>query len=237
MSTVSRAWKVSSAFVKLADALVGEYDVLDVLHTLVEESVGLLDAEAAGLLLADSTGQLQVLASTSEESQLVEILQSEAGIGPCVDAFRTGQVVTLTDIAADGGNYPAFQEAALSQGFLSVHAIPMRFRPKTIGALNLFRSETGALTEEDAAIGQALADVATISILQERTVRENAAVNEQLQRALNSRILIEQAKGVIAQRSQVNMNEAFNRLRAHARSHNELMHESAEKVISSAVQL
>jgi len=237
MSTVSRAWQVSSAFVKLADALVGEYDVLDVLHTLVEESVALLDAEAAGLLLADATGQLQVLASTSEESQLVEILQSEAGIGPCVDAFRTGQVVTLTDIAADGGNYPEFQEAALSQGFLSVHAIPMRFRPKTIGALNLFRSETGALTEEDAAIGQALADVATISILQERTVRENAAVNEQLQRALNSRILIEQAKGVIAQRSQVNMNEAFNRLRAHARSHNELMHESAEKVISSAVQL
>lgn len=237
MSTVSRAWQVSSAFVKLADALVGEYDVLDVLHTLVEESVALLDAEAAGLLLADATGQLQVLASTSEESQLVEILQSEAGIGPCVDAFRTGQVVTLNDIAADGGKYPEFQEAALSQGFRSVHAIPMRFRPKTIGALNLFRSETGSLTEEDAAIGQALADVATISILQERTVRENAAVNEQLQRALNSRILIEQAKGVIAQRSQVNMNEAFNRLRAHARSHNELMHESAEKVISSAVQL
>ncbi|TDW29314.1 GAF and ANTAR domain-containing protein [Cryobacterium psychrophilum] len=237
MTTVSRAWQVSSAFVKLTDTLVGEYDVLDVLHTLVEVSVDLLDAESAGLLLVDPNGELQVLASTSEESQLVEILQSQAGVGPCIDAFRTGTVVTISDIATEGSQYPEFQAAALSQGFHSVHAIPMRVRPNTIGALNLFRKNTGRLTEEDAAIGQALADVATISILQERTVRENTVVNEQLQRALNSRILIEQAKGVIAQRSQVNMNEAFNRLRAYARSHNELMHESAEKVISSTVQL
>ncbi|MDH6237686.1 GAF and ANTAR domain-containing protein [Cryobacterium sp. CG_9.6] len=238
MSTVSRASLVSGAFVKLADALVGEYDVVDVLHTLVEQSVELLDAEAAGLLIADQDGILQVLASTSEESQLVEILQSEAGVGPCVDAFRTGVVVTIDDIASvEGDRYPDFQAAALSQGFRSVHAIPMRLRPNTIGALNLFRIQTGALSEEDAAIGQALADVATISILQERTVRENAAVTEQLQRALNSRVLIEQAKGVIAQRSQLNMNDAFNRLRTYARAHNESMHESAEKVISNEVRV
>jgi len=238
MNTINRVLLVSDAFVKLADALVGEYDMLDVLHTLVEQSVLLLDAEAAGLLLADENGVLQVLASTSEESQLVEILQSKAGVGPCVDAFRNGTVVTIDDIAsAAGARYPDFQDAALSQGFRSVHAIPMRFRPHTIGALNLFRTTTGSLTIEDAAIGQALADVATISILHERTTRENAVVNEQLQRALNSRVLIEQAKGVIAQRSQLNMNDAFNRLRSYARAHNESMHESAGKIVSNTVKL
>lgn len=234
---LSRASRVSEAFVKLTDALVGEFDVLDILHTLVEESVELLDATAAGLLLADPSGQLQVLASTSEASQLVEVLQSQAGVGPCVDAYKTGKVVTLADIEAEGNRYPDFQAAALSQGFRSVHAIPMRVRPRTIGALNLFRVDKGDMSTDDAAIGQALADVATISILQERTFRENTMVNEQLQRALNSRILIEQAKGVIAQRSGVDMDEAFSRLRAYARSHNEAMHDSARGVIDRTVSL
>lgn len=228
---------VSASFVKLADALVGEYDVVDVLHTLVVESVTLLDASAAGLLLADPFGELQVLASTSEESYLVEVLQQQAGAGPCVDAFLTGKVVTIKDIEADGDRYPDFQRAALSQGFHSVHAIPMRLRPRTIGALNLFRTDVGDLTAEDAAIGQALADVATISILQERTFRENAIVNSQLQHALNSRILVEQAKGVIAQTSSIGMNEAFTRLRNYARSHNRTLQATAEEVIGRTLTL
>ena len=228
---------MSEAFVKLTDALVGQFDVLDILHTLVDESVELLDATAAGLLLADPHGHLQVLASTSEASQLVEVLQSQAGVGPCVDAFKLGTVVTLADIAAEGDRYPDFQAAALSQGFQSVHAIPMRMRPRTIGALNLFRTEKGEITADDASIGQALADVATISILQERAFRENTMVNEQLQRALNSRILIEQAKGVIAQRSNVDMDEAFRLLRAYARTHNEAMHDTARSVISRGISL
>ncbi|MDH6238450.1 GAF and ANTAR domain-containing protein [Cryobacterium sp. CG_9.6] len=238
MNAISRTALVTDAFVKLAAALVGEYDVVDVLHILVEQSVLLLDVDAAGLLLADQNGVLQVLASTNEESQLVEILQSQAGVGPCVDAYRTGTVVTIDDIAsAESAQYPDFQTAALSQGFRSVHAIPMRLRPNTIGALNLFRTTTGTLTLEDAAIGQALADVATISILHKRSVRDNTAVNEQLQRALNSRVLIEQAKGVIAQRNQLTINDAFNRLRTYARAHNESIHDSAEKVINNTVQL
>lgn len=237
MDAVSRASLVSASFVKLADALVGEYDVVDVLHTLVVESVTLLDASAAGLLLADPSGELQVLASTSEESYLVEVLQQQAGAGPCVDAFLTGKVVTINDIEADGDRYPAFQRAALSQGFHSVHAIPMRLRPRTIGALNLFRTDVGDLTAEDAAIGQALADVATISILQERTFRENAIVNSQLQHALNSRILVEQAKGVISQTSSIGMNEAFTRLRSYARSHNRTLQATAEDVIGRTLTL
>ncbi|HAM26959.1 MAG TPA: transcriptional regulator [Microbacteriaceae bacterium] len=237
MEAVSRASLVSASFVRLADALVGDYDVVDLMHTLVEESVRLLDASAAGLLLADLNGELQVLASSSEESHLVEVLQQRAGAGPCVDAYLTGKVVTISDIGAEGDRYPAFQAAALSQGFHSVHAIPMRLRPRTIGALNLFRTAVGDLTAEDAAIGQALADVATIGILQERAVRENAIVNEQLQSALNSRVLIEQAKGVIAQSSNVDMNEAFNRLRSYARAHQETLHATAENVINHVLVL
>lgn len=237
MDDVSRAELVSAAFVKLAGELVGEYDIVDMLHTLVIESVTVLDASAAGLLLADPLGELQVLASTSEESYLVEVLQQQAGAGPCVDAYRTGTVVTINDIDAAGHMYPDFREAALSQGFHSVHAIPMRLRHRTIGALNLFRTETGDLSPEDAAIGQALADVATLSILQERAFRENAVVNSQLQHALSSRILVEQAKGVIAQGGNVDMNEAFTRLRSYARAHNQTIHATAERVICRTLTL
>ncbi|WP_370446196.1 GAF and ANTAR domain-containing protein [Cryobacterium sp. Y57] len=235
MTKLSRASLVSGAFVQLADALVGEYDSADLLRTLVDQCVVLLDATAAGLLLADQHGNLQVIASTSEESRRVEVLQNEAGAGPCVDAYRSGTVVTLSDIAADGNDYPDFQAAALAQGFQSVHAIPMRFRPSTIGALNLFRSHKGALSDEDAVIGQALADVATITLLHERTARKNATVNAQLQHALNSRVFIEQAKGVIAARNNINMDEAFKRLRAHARSRQEPMHRSAADVINNLI--
>ena len=237
MTNVTRAALVSGAFVELADTLVGEYDAVDLLRTLVDHCVVLLDASAAGLLLADSNGNLQVIAATSEESYLVEVLQHQAGAGPCVDAYRSGAVVSLSDIAADGHRYPDFQAAALSQGFQSVHAIPMRFRSNAIGALNLFRTRKGALRSEDAVIGQALADVATISILHERSARKNATVNAQLQRALTSRVFIEQAKGVIAARNNINMDEAFKRLREYARAHQEPMHRSAANVINNVVMI
>ncbi|KGJ72449.1 transcriptional regulator [Cryobacterium roopkundense] len=235
MKRTSRASLVSGAFVELADALVGEYDVLDLLRTLVDQCVVLLDASAAGVVLVDQNGQLQVLASSSEEGHIVEIMQHRAGAGPCVDAYLTGEVVTLSDIEAEGHRYPAFQMVALSQGFQSVHAIPMRLRPNTIGALNLFRTHKGVLSDEDATIGQALADVATISLLHESAARESTAVNEQLQRALNSRVFIEQAKGVIAQRNGISMEDAFKRLRQHARSRQEPMHVSAANIIDNLI--
>src|SRR5512141_1674143 len=185
MAMISRAGRVSAAFVKIANTLVADYDVFDLLHTLVDESVGILDAAAAGLVLVDPAGDLQVMASTSEESQLVEVLQLEAGAGPCVDCYRTGAVVTIDDIEAQGSQWPLFQSAALSQGFRSLHAVPMRLRSRTIGALNLFGHEPGPLTADDAAIAQAFADVATITLLQERAARESALINEQLKRALS----------------------------------------------------
>ncbi|HEY3572845.1 MAG TPA: GAF and ANTAR domain-containing protein [Arthrobacter sp.] len=237
MVTASRAQRVSAAFVRLTDTLVADYDVLDLLHALVEASVDLLDAAAAGLLLADPHGELQVVASTSERSQLVEILQLRAGSGPCVECYLTGTVIAVDDIESLGARWPDFREAALSQGFRSVHAVPMRVHGKTIGAMGLFGELPGALTPEDIAIGQALADVATISILQERTIRESALVNEQLQRALNSRVLIEQAKGVISHTAGVDMEEAFKRLRTYARENSQNLHDTATQIINRTLRL
>lgn len=237
MAILSRARRVSTAFVKIADTLVADYDVVDLLHTLVDESVGLLDAAAAGLLLVDPAGDLQVMASTSEKIQLVEVLQLEAGVGPCVDCFHTGAVVEINDIASEGSAWPQFQTAALSQGFVSVHAVPMRLRGHTIGALNLFRHERGPLSTEDAAIAQAFADVATISLLQERALRESNMVNEQLQRALNSRIVIEQAKGVIAHTADVSIDQAFNLLRSYARSHSQPLSETSKNVVERTITI
>ena len=237
METSTRATRVSAAFVKVANTLVDDYDVLDLLHTLVEETVDLLDATAAGLMLAGPDGVLQVLASTSEESHLIEVLQQESGEGPCVECYVTGVPVTIRDIAGTGDRWPGFKDAAAIQGYQSVHAFPMRVRGKTIGAMNLFRTDTGELNEEDVAIGQALADVATISILQERTIKESAVVTDQLQQALNSRILIEQAKGVIAHISDITTDEAFQRLRKHARSHQASLSDTAQAVLSRTLTL
>jgi hypothetical protein len=237
MATVTRPEQVSAAFLRLTTTLITRYDVLELLHILVEESVRLLDAAQAGLLLADPYGELQLLASTSEESQLVEILQLQAGEGPCIDCYRTGSVVTVDDITALGERWPAFQEAALGQSFRSVHAVPLRIHERTIGAMGLFGAERGSLNHEDAAIGQALADVATISLIQERTLHESRIINDQLQRALNSRITIEQAKGVISHTSSVDMGEAFIRLRNYARSHQQSLHDTAARVLDRTLVL
>ena len=236
MAAASRAERVSGAFVRLTATLVADYDVLDLLHTLVEESRQLLDAAAAGLLLADPQGELQVMASTSEESRQVEILQLQSGSGPCVECHRTGRPVAVADIAALS-TWPDFRDAALSCGFRSVHAVPMRIHGRAIGAMGLFGAGTGSLTVEDAAICQALADVATISLIQERSRREAVLVNEQLQRALNTRVLIEQAKGVIAHTAGVDMDEAFNRLRAYARTNNQGLHETAAQIVDRSLTL
>ncbi|MET4591237.1 GAF and ANTAR domain-containing protein [Arthrobacter sp. 754] len=236
MGFSTRAERVSVAFVKITDTLVADYDVVDLLHTLVEESVGLLDVAAAGLLLADPSGELQVVASTSEESRLVEILQLRAGAGPCVECYLSGKAVEVASIANLTG-WQEFREAALSQGFRAVHAVPMRVHGRIIGAMGLFGDQEGALTAEDAAIGQALADVATISLMQERTIREAVLVNEQLQRALNTRVLIEQAKGVIAHTAGVDMDEAFNRLRSHARANSQSLHVTAGRIVDRSLTL
>jgi GAF domain-containing protein len=235
MVAETRERRLVDTFVTLADTLVAGYDVVDLLQTLVEACAELLDASAAGLLLADDSGDLAVVASTSERSRLVEMMQLHSGHGPCVEAYTTGAVVEVEDLELLSSRWPDFREEALAQGFRSVHAIPLRLRGTVIGTLNLFLSEPGLMSPEDASVARGLADVATIGILHERTIRENSVAREQLQHALDSRVVIEQAKGVIAQTRNVDMDAAFRILRAYARSNNLNLHDVAARVVARSV--
>ncbi len=235
MSEKTREHRIADAFVTVADTLIADFDIIDLLHTLVNECVDLLDVDAGGLLLADEAGELQLVASTSEQAQFVEVIQLSAGAGPCVDSYRQGVAVTVADMETDGGAWPRFQAAALDQGFHAVFATPMRLRGHVLGAMNLFSKTVGAPTEQDALIAQALADIATIGILQERSIRETHILNEQLQRALESRVLIEQAKGVLAAVGPLDMDEAFAALRSFARAHRMTLRDVAQQVAARTI--
>jgi GAF domain-containing protein len=212
---------ISRAFVALADTLVDDYDIIDLLDRLVGYSVALLDADAAAIMLADARGQLHAVAASSEDAELMELLQLQAEQGPCVECFHSAAPVSAPDLTKATTRWPRFIAAAGARGvFASVHAVPLRLRGQAIGALNLLHRDPGPLPEDDLALGQALADIATIGILQERAIRRGEVVNEQLQTALNSRVIIEQAKGVLAQHSGLAMDEAFNQLRGYARARN-----------------
>ena len=237
MTTETRESRLSAAFVKLADTLVTEFDVVDLLHWLIERCTEILDTQAGGLMLTDLTGQLQVVASTSEEAEFLEVFQLAAGEGPCLDCFRTGTPVTVGDIEVDRGTWPTFSTEALKQGFKSVHATPLRLRGQVIGTMNLFSLHIGALVPEDIAVAQALADVATIGILQERHIRSANLVAVQLQRALGSRVLIEQAKGVLAATMNTTMNDAFAIMRTYARDRNLRLREVAGDVVSGRIDV
>jgi GAF domain-containing protein len=221
------------AFVTLADTLVDDYDVVEFAQELVEDCVSLLDVDSAGLLLADLRGGLQMLASTSEQTRMLELLQIQSDDGPCLEAYRTGQQVLVDDLASDTSRWPEFAARASADGFGSVIAIPLRLRSERIGALNLFRRVPRSMTDSDLLVAQALADVATIGILHQRVLTRGALVNSQLQTALNSRVLIEQAKGVLAERLGIDMDQAFVRLRSMARSNNRHLSETARAVIDN----
>ena len=218
MTGPTRELQLLGTFVTLADSLVDDFDVVDLLQRLVDECISLFDAAAAGILLLSPAHELEVIVSTSERSELVELMQLRVGAGPCVEAATTGKVVSVDDIDAISDRWPAFAADARASGFSSIHAIPLRLRDSTLGSLNLLRDEPGALNAADAAAAQALADIATISILQQRLVEESELAQAQLQRALDSRVVIEQAKGYLAQRRNIDMDEAFARIRSHARS-------------------
>ena len=237
MVTKSREGQLLETFVTLADSLVAGYDVVDLLHTLVEKCAALLDASAAGIILSAGDGELEVVASTNERSRLVEILQLRAGNGPCVESFMTGHAVSIPDIAAVGQKWPRFRAGALDQGFSSMHAVPLRLRDTTIGSLNLFWDYPGGINALDTLTVQALADVATIGILQERAIRESDIVRQQLQHALDSRVLIEQAKGVVAYTNEVDMGDAFLLIREHARSHGIPLADVAEQIVKRTLKL
>jgi GAF domain-containing protein len=224
-------------FVSLADSLVSDFDVLELLQTLVDQATLLFDASASGIIIGPDDAHLEVVASTSEKSRLVGLMQLEVGEGPCVEAVTTGQVVSVADVRAIADRWPAFAAEAAGAGYVSVHAIPLRLRGQVIGSLNLFREHEGVLNEADAIAAQALADVATISVLQERTIRDTTVVHDQLRHALDSRVVIEQAKGVIAHTHGLDMDEAFRLIRAEARSTSTAMPALAAEIVAGRVTL
>ena len=233
MSDPDREQQVSQAFVALADTLVDDYDIIDLLDRLVARSVQLLAADAAGIMLGDSRHELRVVAASSEDANTMELLALQSDEGPCLDCYRTAAQVRVPDIAERESTWPTFTSAVERAGaFRSVHALPLRLRGQAIGALTLFHREPGPLPEADLALGQALADVATIGILQERAIGRSEVVNEQLQVALNSRVVIEQAKGVVAQSSELPMNDAFALLRGYARGNNLRLSDVARQVVA-----
>jgi GAF domain-containing protein len=225
---------LSETFVELADTMVVGFDILDFLHLLTDRVTHLIDVSAAGLLLADQRGHLRVVAASSEKARVLELFQIQSEQGPCMDCFRSGQPGAVTDLGVEGDRWPLFAPAAQRAGFVAVQALPMRLREQVIGALNLFRATPGTFAVADMRIGQALADVATISLLQERLLRQSEALNEQLQTALNSRVTIEQAKGKLAERLRVDTDEAFHLLRGYARSHNRRLSDLARDFVDGS---
>jgi GAF domain-containing protein len=224
-----------TTLVELADNLVDNYDVIDVLTVLVDRCVTTIDVDAAGVLLASPGGELQFVASSSESMKVLELFQLQADEGPCVDCYRGGVAIVNQALTDDEQRWPRFSPRALAQGFQAVHCLPMRLRGQTIGALNLFRTHQGILEMEDVAVAQGFADVATIAILQHQSSLSASTLNDQLNNALNSRIIIEQAKGMIRQAVNCDMDEAFGRLRAHARNHNDGLTEVATQVVEGDI--
>jgi transcriptional regulator with GAF, ATPase, and Fis domain len=225
---------LSDTFVDLADTMVADFDIIDFLHMLADRSVRLLAASAAGVVLVDPRGELRIAAASSEAAELIELFQIQNDQGPCLDCFRTGQPVTAADLSGPQQRWPEFAAAAVQAGFRTVEALPMRLRGQVIGALNLFRAGSGPFELSDLRVGQALADVATIGLLQERNLRRSETIAEQLQAALNSRIIIEQAKGKLAERYNLTMDQAFTLLRDHARTTNQRLTDTARELVDSA---
>jgi GAF domain-containing protein len=225
---------LSSTFVDLADTMVADFDVIDFLHILTDRSVRLLPASAAGVLLTDPRGELRVAAASSDAAGMLELFQVHNDQGPCMDCLRTAQAVTAADLAGPDQRWPRFASAAVNAGFRTVQALPMRLRDEVIGALNLFGAETAAFNPEDLRIGQALADVATIGLLQQRNRRTREQHAGQLQSAPNSRVIIEQAKGKLAERLSIDIDHAFKMLRDYARNSNQRLTDVARNFVDSA---
>jgi GAF domain-containing protein len=232
---MSRESLLTRTFVQLADTLVDEFDVVELLTTLADRCVEVLDVSAAGLMLIAPQGELRAVASSSETMRMLELFELQAQEGPCLDCYRTRQPVLNQHLGDLGNRWPRFEPVALKAGFRSVHAMPMRLRGDVIGALNLFRTGRADLDEADIVAGQALADAATIAVLSHQAALETQLVNSRLSHALNSRIVIEQAKGVLAERTGLSMEEAFATMRVHARNHNEKLVDVARGVVNGTL--
>lgn len=227
---------VVKALVEMADTLVGDFDVVDLLTGLASRCVEMLGVSAAGVMIAAAQGDVRLVASSSEAMRVLELFELQAEEGPCLDAYRSGEPVDHVVLAAGSDPWPRFSGAALEAGFHSVSALPLRLRDATIGALNLFSVGVAPMSDSNTVVARAFADLAAISVLQHRSTDEYQRTNEQLSYALNSRIVIEQAKGIIAERAGVGLSEAFDRLRGYARDHNRRLTEVAHAAVEGTLE-
>lgn len=214
--------------------LTTDFDFLDLARQLAVTTTHLLKAEAAGVMLEDGIGQLQVLSASDEDTRLLEVFELQREEGPCYECWRSGAVVTAPDILA-GNRWPHFVEEARALGFASAAAVPLRLRSRVVGALNVFWSVPQPISAADLEAAQALADVASVGLVQQRLARESGVVAEQLQSALQARVMIEQAKGIVAATARVGIDEAFDLLEAHARESGNSIVATAQGVIDRRV--
>ena len=232
---MTREADVVQSLVEMADTLVDDYDVVDLLTGLTDRCVSLLGVSAAGVMLASPAGGLGLVASSSEAMRLLELFELQAEEGPCLDAFRTGEPVGHVDLAVRSDRWPSFSAAARRAGFLSAFALPLRLRAVTLGALNLLSVSSAPMPKADLIVARAFADLAALSIVQHRASVEAQRLNEQLSAALTSRVVIEQAKGVISERASTDLAEAFSRLRAYARNNNLRLTDVAQAAVDGSL--
>ena len=229
--------RLGEVFVEVADTLVSDFDLIEFLQMVTTHTSELVDAHAAGLLLAGHDGHLQLMAASDERAEMLELFQVQAHEGPCQDCYRDGEPVLIADLEATGERWPRFAHRAVAAGYRSVHAFPLRLRDQVIGALNMFGKDVGGMAASDVRVVQALADVATIGLLQERAIHRGEVLTEQLQTALTTRIVIEQAKGVLAQLHGTTPDQAFERLRDHCRNHGARLSVVASAVVTDPASI
>lgn len=225
--------ELSEYFVEVADTLVDDFDVVDFLNALTAKAAVVSGAAAVGLVLSDHKKRVRFMAASNESGKLMELIQIQSDAGPCLEALMSGEPVVNADLAHASARWPVFAPRAIEAGFQSVHAFPMKLRDQVIGALNLFGSDDTRFDAQEIRIVQALADVATIAILHERNLTQSEALTEQLQSALNSRIVVEQAKGALAQADRITTSEAFDLMRSRARSTRRRLVDVAHEVLTS----
>lgn len=230
-ANVAREQRLAETFVELADTLVDGFDLIEFLYTLVDRCVELIDVSAVGLMFGDDQGRLRVAASSSEETRLLELFQLQNNEGPCLECYHSGQPVEEPDMADADGRWPLFAPEGVRAGFRAVHALPMRLRERTVGSLNLFHVNPGALPAASTRIAQSLVDVATIGLIQVESGQRSDVLLSQLQLALDARVVIEQAKGVLAELRELTPPEAFTAIRGHAQASNMRLTDVAYAVI------
>ena len=232
----TREQDIIRAFVDLSNELIQGYDMVDLLSELTANCARLLDVAAAGLLLTDGRGVLHLLAASSESTRHLEVFQLQREQGPCLDCFHSGSAVIVPDLQAESQRWPDFARVAASVGFASVHAIPMRLRESVLGTLGLFGNVSGRLKDEDLSLAQALVHVASVAIVNEKSASDRDIVTAQLQHALRSRIVLEQAKGVLANGGQLEMEDAFQVLRHYARNKGAKLSDIAEQLVNRQIR-